>query len=212
MVGSYAAAINSDDVDLAQRTKGHEAPALCEIIGTHGHRLYRLARGMSGDGGEAEDVLQEAYLRAFTHLDAFRGASSLATWLTRIVINEALGRLQKQRRRAKTIVPFGAIDNIDFIRALSGSEDPEQATIRRQTLRLVEQATGNLPEIYRIVFVTRIIDGLDVGEIATTLGIRRATVRTRLHRARVLVRQELDETSRVAPPGRAPDGCPSRGI
>ena len=196
------------EMDLARAECACKAGAVCAVMEANGHRLYRLARGMVHDDGEAEDILQDAYLHAFTHLDAFRGESSLATWFTRIVINEALGRLRRRRRRSRTVVPFGSVDDIDSIQALAnfGGEDPEQAMAQRQILRWVEQATSNLPETYRAVFIARIIDGLNVEQAAEALGILPVTVRTRLHRARTLVRRELD---RRCAPGAARGANPS---
>ncbi len=138
--------------------------------------------------------MQEAYIRAFTHLESFRGDSSLSTWLSRIVINEALGRLRTQRpsvdlaafeepRAAAEIIPFPLASKLD---------DPERTMAQRQLLQLVEQATDNLPDVYRVVFTARVIEGMSVEDTAEVLGLRPETVKTRLHRARRLVREQLD--------------------
>jgi RNA polymerase sigma-70 factor (ECF subfamily) len=162
---------------------------------THNQRLYRLARGVVRNDSEAEDIVQEGYVRAFTHLDSFRGDSTLATWLSRIVINEALGRLRKRRRT--TEIPISDEQNsqakiIQFPLNAS-TDDPERTMAQRQILQLVEQATDMLPDIYRCVFVARVIEGLSIEETADLLGVRPETVKTRLHRARNLVRKQLDE-------------------
>ncbi len=192
---STAVAAIAGDMDLVRRVQGRDAGAFRVIMRAHNQRLYRIARAVVCNDGEAEDVVQEAYVRAFTHLDGFRGDSSLSTWLSRIVINEALGRLRKSRRRAETALPLEQADEARIIPfpLNSSNDDPERTMAQRQILRLVEKATDNLPDIYRAVFVARVIEGLSIEETAEVIGIRPETVKTRLHRARVLVRRELDE-------------------
>ena len=192
---STAVAAIAGDMDLVRRAQGRDAGAFRAIMRAHNQRLYRIARGVVRNDGEAEDVVQEAYVRAFTHLDGFRGDSSLSTWLSRIVINEALGRLRKSRRRAETALPLEQAGEARIIPfpLNSSNDDPERTMAQRQILRLVEKATDKLPDIYRAVFVARVIEGLSIEETAEVIGIRPETVKTRLHRARVLVRQELDE-------------------
>lgn len=191
-IDKTAASDQSGDTDLVRRALTRDADAFRTIIRTHNRRLYRIARGVVRNDGEAEDIVQEAYLSAFTHLYTFRGDSSLATWLSRIVINEALGRLRKQRQTsavAATLAQDAQI--IQF--PLASRDDPERGTAQRQILQLIERATDNLPNPYRIVFVARVIEGLSIEETAGLLDIRPETVKTRLHRARQLVRKQLDE-------------------
>ena len=159
------------------------------IIKTNNQGHARRPRVVRNDS-EAEDIVQEAYVRAFAHLDAFRGDSSLATWLSRIVINEALGRLRKRRRT----VAMPENPQAEIIRfPLNPSDDPERTMAQRQILQLVERATDSLPDVYRTVFVARVIEGLSIEETADLLGVRPQTVKTRLHRARALVRKALDD-------------------
>jgi RNA polymerase sigma-70 factor (ECF subfamily) len=177
-------------MQLVHRAMAHEAEAFRAIIKTHNQRLYRIARGVVRNDSEAEDIVQEAYVRAFAALATFRGDASLATWLSRIVINEALGRLRKRRRTvAMPANPEAQI--IQF--PLNPSDDPERTMAQRQILRLVERATDNLPDVYRTVFIARVIEGLNIEETADLLGVRPETVKTRLHRARALVRKALDD-------------------
>lgn len=184
-----------DDLELARRALARDGDAFRTIMTTHNQRLYRLARGVVRNNSEAEDIVQEAYVSAFAHLASFRGKSSLATWLSRIVLNEALGRLRRTRR-APDLVQSGDLSAeaqiIQFPRNTATS-DPERTMAQRQILQLVERATDNLPDVYRTVFVARVIEGLSIDETAQLLGIRPETVKTRLHRARALVRKELDE-------------------
>jgi RNA polymerase sigma-70 factor, ECF subfamily len=158
-------------------------------------RLYRMARGMVRNDSEAEDIVQEAYMQAFAHLERFRGESALTTWLLRIVINEGLERLRKARRRPEqTRTNDQSIEAriIEFPRS-ADQDDPERTMAQRQILRLVERATDNLPDIYRMVFIARVIEGLSIEETAEVLGLRPETIKTRLYRARVLVRRELED-------------------
>jgi RNA polymerase sigma-70 factor (ECF subfamily) len=179
-----------DDMQLVRRALARDGDAFRTIIKTHNQRLYRIARGVVRNDSEAEDIVQEAYVKAFAHLDAFRGDSSLATWLSRIVINEALGRLRKRRRT----VALPENPQAEIIRfPLNPSDDPERTMAQRQILQLVERVTDSLPDVYRTVFVARVIEGLSIEETADLLGVRPQTVKTRLHRARALVRKALDD-------------------
>lgn len=183
----------SPDIELVRRAIARESDAFRTIIQRYNQRLYRMARSILKNDTEAEDAVQEAYIRAFTHLESFRGDSSLGTWLSRIVINEALGRLRAQRPNADPAAfeePRAAADIIQF--PLAKRDDPERTMAQRQLLQLVEQATDNLPDVYRIVFTARVIEGLSVEDTAEMLGLRPETVKTRLHRARRLVRKQLD--------------------
>jgi len=177
-------------MQLVHRAMAHEADAFRAIIKTHNQRLYRIARGVVRNDSEAEDIVQEAYVRAFAALATFRGDASLATWLSRIVLNEALGRLRKRRRTV--VMPANSEAQIIQF-PLNPSDDPERTMAQRQILRLVERATDNLPDVYRTVFIARVIEGLNIEETADLLGVRPETVKTRLHRARALVRKALDD-------------------
>ncbi|TPK66781.1 RNA polymerase sigma factor [Mesorhizobium sp. B2-4-19] len=180
----------SGDMLLVQRALARDAGAFRTIIKTYNQRLYRIARGILRNDAEAEDVVQEAYVHAFANLAAFRGDSSLATWLSRIVINEALGRLRKRRRT----VAMPENPEAQIIRfPLNPNDDPERTMAQRQILALIERATDSLPDIYRMVFVARVIEGLSMEETADLLGVRPETVKTRLHRARSLLRKALDD-------------------
>ncbi|MBZ9799039.1 RNA polymerase sigma factor [Mesorhizobium sp. ES1-4] len=180
----------SGDLELAQRALARDGAAFRAIIKTHNQRLYRIARGVVRNDSEAEDIVQEAYVRAFAHLESFRGDASLGTWLSRIVINEALGRLRK-RRRTVAMPENPQAEIIQF--PLNPSDDPERTMAQRQILALVERATDSLPVLYRMVFVARVIEGLSIEETSELLGVRPETVKTRLHRARTLLRKALDD-------------------
>lgn len=183
------------DAELVRRALARDGSAFRIIMKAHNQRLYRLARGVVRNDSEAEDIVQEGYVRAFTHLDSFRGDSTLATWLSRIVINEALGRLRKKRRAlVQSMSGDPAIEaKVIQFPLNANNDDPERTMAQRQILEFVERATDNLPDAYRTVFVARVIEGLSIDETAELLGIRPETVKTRLFRARKLVRRQLDE-------------------
>ena len=191
-----------DDMALVQRARQRDGSALRLIMERHNRGLYRIARSVLGDDAEAEDVVQEAYLRAFTHLESFRGEARLATWLTRITLNEALGRLRTRRPS----VELNQIDTIDdqgaariiFLPGVRQEGDPEAAAARAEIRRLIERAIDRLPDPFRVVFVLRDVEELSVEATASHLGLRPETVKTRLHRARRLLRQSLDETLSTA--------------
>ncbi len=185
-----------EDAELVQLARGRDAAALRVIMRRHNRRLYRVARAVTRDDNEAEDVVQEAYSLAFANLDKFRGDSSLTTWLMRIALNEALGRL----RRRRPTVELSTLDSehrndahIIQFPLMTSNLDPERAVAHRQIGLLMERAIDDLPEIFRIVFVMREIEELSVEETASLLGLPEATVKTRLHRARRLLRQALED-------------------
>lgn len=184
----------ADEFDLVRRACSREGAAFRTIMERHNRRLYRIARAVLRDDSEAEDAVQEAYVRAYANLGTFRGDSSLATWLGRIVLNEALGRLRRRRPVApiETMeLPHTDAQIIQFPNAVT-AEDPERTMAQREILKLVERATESLPEIFRTVFVTRVIEGMSVQETADLLDIEPETVKTRLHRARHLLRDRLE--------------------
>jgi RNA polymerase sigma-70 factor, ECF subfamily len=191
-----------DDETLVERARKRDGAAVRLIMQRHNRRLYRVARSVLHDEAEAEDVVQEAYVRAFTHLDGFRGEARLSTWLTRIALNEALSRLQRKRitvglKDIDAINDQGEARVIYFPSARQDS-DPEAAATRAEVRRLLERAVDQLPDPFRLVFVLRDIEEMSTEETAAHLGLRPETVRTRLHRARRLLRKSLDSTLSTA--------------
>src|SRR5580692_10811374 len=179
--------------DLVARARARDEAAVRAIMQANNRRLYRLARGILRNDSEAEDVVQETYVRAFTHLDSFRGDSSLATWLARIAMNEALGRLRSQRPGVEwTSLPPGTLEAQIIQFPLSATPDPEKTMAQREIQHVVEHAIDELPEAFRIVFITRVIEGMNVEETADILGLKPETVKTRLHRARTMLRDNVE--------------------
>lgn len=179
---------------IALALEGNQA-AVRMIVRRHNSRLHRVARSVVRDQAEAEDVVQEAYLRAFSRLGSFRGASSLSTWLTRITLNEALGRI---RRRDGLIATVGADpeairdeDAATLLPFWHSPPTPEAVLEERQLRDLLDRAVRELPEPFRCVFVLRSVDELSIDDIATRLSLKPQTVKTRLHRARRLLKDAL---------------------
>jgi RNA polymerase sigma-70 factor (ECF subfamily) len=187
--------VGSTEAQLVQRARNRDEAAVRIIMQSNNRRLYRLARGILRNDSEAEDVVQETYVRAFTHLENFRGDSSLATWLARIAMNEALGRLRRQRPGVEwTSLPPGVLEAQIIQFPLSAtSEDPEKSMAQREIQRVVEHAIDDLPDAFRIVFITRVIEGMNVEETAEILGLKPETVKTRLHRARAMLRDNVEK-------------------
>ncbi|MGY3037866.1 RNA polymerase sigma-70 factor (ECF subfamily) [Bradyrhizobium sp. USDA 4354] len=182
------------EAELIDRARGRDEAALREIMQANNRRLYRLARGILRSDSEAEDVVQETYVRAFTHLDDFRGEAGLSTWLSRIAINEALGRV----RSRKPNVELGAISDAaldaQIIRfPVPPAGDPERTMAQREIQRVVERAIDELPDAFRMVFVARVMEGMTIGETADLLGVKPETVKTRLHRARTMLRENVEK-------------------
>ena len=189
-----AKAESLSDEELVVRARQRDEAAVRTITTRYNRRLFRIARSILRNDAEAEDVVQETYVRAFTGLGMFRGDAAFGTWITRIAMNEALGRL---RRRKPTVDWETYGDNrqqaeiIHFPTSVAGS-DPEKAMAQGQVRVVLERAIDQLPDSFRTVFVARIVEGMSVEETADLFGLRPETVKTRLHRARVLLRAELD--------------------
>src|SRR5947208_10813511 len=187
--------VGSTEAELVRRARERDEPAIRAIMQSNNRRLYRLARGILRNDSEAEDVVQETYVRAFTHLAEFRGESSLATWLARIAMNEALGRLRRERPGVEwTTLPPGTLEAqiIQFPNS-GGSEDPEKTMAQREIRHVVEHSIDELPEAFRIVFITRVIEGMNVEETAELLDLKPETVKTRLHRARAMLKENVEK-------------------
>jgi RNA polymerase sigma-70 factor (ECF subfamily) len=184
------------DAELAQLACQRHGGAFRTIMQRHNRRLYRVARSVMRNDSEAEDVVQEAYVRAFANLTTFRGEASLATWLSRIALNEALGRLRGRRPNADlTEIESRPPTQSQIVPFPNSSQqlDPERTMAQREIQLIVERAIDELPEAFRTVLVARVIEEMSVEETADLLGIRPETVKTRLHRARGLLKEALEK-------------------
>ena len=186
------------DAELVQHLRAGEQGAFEVLMRRHNQLLYRVARSIVKDDSEAEDVVQESYILAHGNLNQFRGDSSLSTWLTRIVVNEANGRLRKALRRAEIIQLIPEADwtestgeNAMIEQSKDFFDPPEESAFRAEARRLIEAQIDALPEILRTVFVLRAVQESSVEETAAVLGIQEATVRSRFFRAKGLLREAL---------------------
>jgi RNA polymerase sigma-70 factor (ECF subfamily) len=176
--------LDPDEI-LVERARGGELEAFEGLMRRHNERVYRVARAIVSEEWLVEEVMQEAYLSAFSHLAQFEGRSRFSTWLTRIVVNEARSQL---RRRAQ---PTASLE--DEAMSLSHDRDPEKLAARRELAQLIEGAVDELPEPLRLVFVLRDVEGLSTSEVADDLELSEENVRVRLHRAREALRDRLRE-------------------
>ena len=167
-------------------------------------RLFRVARSILKDEAEAEDALQEAYVQAYRHMAGFRGEAKRGTWLMRIVINQALMQLRK-RKRERIVVPFGNREPDQNVQeadvADPRAESPSDSTLRAEVRKIIERRIDELPAAFRTVFIMREVEEMTVHETAECLGIPEATVRTRLFRARAMLRDSLERDMDTAKAG-----------
>ena len=189
------------DIELAGRIAERDVAAVRLVTGRNNQRLYRTAWSILRDRSEAEEAVQDGYLKAFNAIETFAGESSLATWLTRIVVNEALDRRRRAQRRTHLLNQESVLVLEEYrekLMAGSVSDSPERNLMRRQISKLLEMAIARLPDIFRPVFVLREIEGLSVEETAEALQIPEETVKTRLFRARRRLQKELGPEMRNA--------------
>lgn len=180
------------DEELARRVSAGETALFEVLMRRYNARVYRAVRALVRDEDEAEDVMQQAYVLAFTHLDQFQGSARFSTWLIRIAVNEALQYLRKRSRLVA--IDGGADDELEAGMKLleRNTSDPERQTSDRELTRLLEATIDALPVPYRMVLMLREVDGLSTAETAEVLSVSQDVVKTRLHRARALLRDELE--------------------
>lgn len=178
------------DDEVVQRVRGGET-ALYEILmRRYNLRVYRVARTILRNDAEAEDVMQETYVRAYQHLDQFAGKAKFSTWLTKIAVYEALGRIRR-RGRNEDLESLSETSLHTMTKVTAGTRNPERQTYDRELKMVLEAAIDALPAGYRSVFVLRAVEGLSVAETAACLDVGAETVKTRLHRARASLRKEI---------------------
>jgi RNA polymerase sigma-70 factor (ECF subfamily) len=181
------------DEEVVARVRAGDLAAYELLMRRHNRLVYRAIRSLVRDEDEVEDVMQQAYVSAFTRLDQFRGESRFSTWLVAVALNEARARLRRQTLRA-------VADDAGAGRPETTPPTPESEVAMREFVTLVERAVERLPEMYQTVFMLREVEGLATAEAAAALGVSEDVVKTRLHRARTLLREVLaDDVGRVAP-------------
>src|SRR5688572_227522 len=179
------------DEEVVRRVRGGDTAFFEVLMRRHNQRLYRAVRAVLRDEAEAEDVMQQAYLSAFAHLDQFAGAARFSTWLLRIGVNEALARLRQRRRHLEPIEARLDQDESDPFPREADMPTPEDRAAGRELGQLLEQIIDGLPGGYREVFVLRLVEGLDTAETGAVLELGEATVKQRLHRARQMVQGSM---------------------
>ena len=179
------------DSEIVKRVRSGERALFEVLMRRHNQRVYRAARAILNDETDVEDVMQQAYINAYTHLHQFEDRSQFSTWLTRIALNEAFERRKKIRiaesRTERANNDRGA--SMDTVR--SPQPDPEHQAYARELHRVLEDAVDGLPETYRAVFMLRDVEGLSTSETGEGLGLGEEAVKTRLHRARAMIRRAV---------------------
>jgi RNA polymerase sigma-70 factor (ECF subfamily) len=164
----------------------------------YNQRIYRIALTILRNDAEAEDVMQEAYVRAYQHLGEFAGQAKFSTWLTKIAVYEALARVKSRITNGGT--KFVSEQSLEMNSLQSNAPDPEKQTYDHELRVVLERAVDALPERYRSVFVLRVVEGLDVNATAAALDLGVEAVKTRLHRGRALLRRELERRAGIVAP------------
>jgi len=180
------------DEELVQRIVNGDAALFEILMRRHNQRIYRAVRAVLRADDDAEDVMQQAYLNAYQHLHQFAGDAQFSTWLTRIAVNEALGR-----RRKRTRALDQGTEDVDISLVESSTPDPEQQASHSELRDVMEREVAALPDAFRVVVVMRDIEGLSTSETAACLGISEDLVKQRLHRARAMLRENLYQRAGV---------------
>jgi RNA polymerase sigma-70 factor, ECF subfamily len=186
---AFGSAEDTDEA-LVNRARAGDSAAFELLMRRHNQRVFRVVRSVLRDTDDIEDVIQQAYVQAFLHLDQFGGNARWSTWLCRIAINEALARL-RQRGRFVSIEAVSEEAMANLSRGSSG--DPERAASGREFGKMVEQAIDELPEIYRAVLIMREVEGMTTEETASVLDVQTDVIKTRLHRARASLRDAIED-------------------
>jgi len=179
------------DEQVVERVRAGDTGLYELLMRRYNQRVYRVVRSVLLNDEEAEDVLQEAWVRGYEHLDQFKAASSFSTWVTKIALYEALARARKQKRWTALEGPEGEIMP-DAQRRQADWETPESQAMRAQLGKMLQTVVDELPDAYRSVFVLRELEQLNTAETAECLGLSEEAVKTRLHRSRALLRRDLE--------------------
>ena len=184
------------DEEVVERVIAGETSLFEILMRRYNQRLFRVTRSILGNDGEAEDVTQDAYVRAYMHLDQFNGRAKFSTWLTKIAVHEALARLRNRQRLVEIDAASGSTE--DGMNLESKTPSPEQEMLTDTMRIILEAAVDRLPKTYRSVFRLRDVEGMNTAETAESLGISEDTVKVRLHRARALMRKHIYAQSGMA--------------
>jgi RNA polymerase sigma-70 factor (ECF subfamily) len=181
------------DAEIVKRVRAGDRALFEILMRRHNQRLYRAARAVVKDERDVEDVMQQAYINAFTHLHQFEERSQFSTWLTRIVLNEAFGRRQRLLVESKAMVALSGDESSgELMESITSPlAGPEHQAYARELRDVLEEAVDALPETYRTVFMLRDVEGLSTAETGEGLGLGEEAVKTRLHRARAMIRRSV---------------------
>ncbi len=180
----------TDEV-IVDRVRAGEVALYEILVRRHNQRLYRTIRAILRDDRDVEDVMQQAYVDAYSHLDQFRGAAKFSTWLTRIAVNRAI-RTGRGVASALSLLPAVSDPELAIEQAPASHLDPEHELYGHELKVVLESLIEQLPDPFRVVFVMREVEGLSTAETAACLEINEDTVKTRLHRAKRLLKERLD--------------------
>ncbi|HJQ23710.1 MAG TPA: RNA polymerase sigma factor [Blastocatellia bacterium] len=194
--GMSASANMLSDEEVVARVRAGDTAWFEILMRRYNRRLFRVSHSILGDAAEAEDVMQDAYVRAYIHLDQFDGRASFATWLTKIAVHEALARLRRRRRLVE--IDAFADASEDYRMPASDTPNPEQEVLIRTLGIILEAAINQLPAAYRSVFMLREIEEMSTAETAECLGISEEAVKVRLHRARARLRKTITAQTSLA--------------
>jgi RNA polymerase sigma-70 factor, ECF subfamily len=187
VAGTAGPSLELCDEDALARARSGDYACYELLMRRYNQRVYRAVRAILRDESDVEDVMQETYLAAFRHLDGFAGRARFSSWLVRIAVNRALDR----RRHAGRSVPFDPMREDPETAHAAPGRDPEQELGARELVRLLEAAIEALPQHFRTAYVLRELEGMELADAARCLGVEAATVKTRVHRARRLLREAL---------------------
>jgi RNA polymerase sigma-70 factor (ECF subfamily) len=178
------------DIEVVEHVLGGEKQMFEILLRRYNQRIYRVIRSYIKSDAETQDIMQEAYVKAYTKLDQFKNQAAFSTWLIRIAINEALQEIRKKKR---SLTDGDATEKLGILTNFSGRSalNPENQTIVAETKRLIETAVDKLPEKYRMIYMLQQVEGLSNTEIATCLDITDSNVKVRLHRAKTLIKEDI---------------------
>ena len=198
--GAATAVGAPSDPEIVRRVRAGETALFELLMRRHNQRVYRVARAVLRAEGDVEEVMQQAYVNAYTHLHQFEERAQFSTWLTRITVNEALAQRRTLRRHTPMTDGRGEQDDseesMETLR--TPDADPERRAYSRELSDLLEDAVDTLPDTYRVVFMLRDVEGMSTRETSEGLGLGEEAVKTRLHRARALIRRRITERVGVA--------------
>ena len=185
----------TNDMELVERAKGGSLEAFSELVSRYERKVFRLTQHITGNREDAEDALQEAFLKAFSHLSQFQGDSRFYTWLVRIAVNESLMKLRKRKStQALSLDQDIETEEVPIPREIAAWDpNPEQRYAQQEIREILDRAISTLPPIFRTVFVLRDLDHLSTEETAEALNLSVPAVKSRLLRARLQLREKLTQ-------------------